>query len=336
LRKQAFVTLSALALAIGCGGDESAVENNVGPGGSSGAGGGANSAGTSNANTGGTWAGTGGTSALDDLLVDDGQTAQREQAFVARLRECGIITDGLLQPNAFQGVAYYDQCVLECAQNNLCSDLSEATCAARVDQDIEGVQPFRICRHLCEVPYEVAEGKATFTCDDGNKVEAGDRCDVDVDCYDSSDEGDCEYLECDGEIFPVSRRCDASQDCSSGIDEQDCPASAFFECADGSRVHPDAACDGSESCNDGSDEVGCPAGTHFVCTDGQRVRVDDACDGWEDCRDGSDELGCPVGMHFVCADGQRVPTDYRCDGEQDCGDGSDEGDCSSYAQYVCQ
>ena len=50
-------------------------------------------------------------------------------------------------------------------------------------------------------------GLASFTCDDGTCVEMNQRCDLQVDCPDSSDEKDCDVLvvpdDYRSQIFPI-------------------------------------------------------------------------------------------------------------------------------------
>lgn len=162
----------------------------------------------------------------------------------------------------------------------------------------------------------------SWTCTNGDCIDATSICDGTVDCADRSDE--------------TPALCSANS----------CPKFAF-RCAYGACVAGQKECNGIADCADGSDEVtaNCPAATDaivFACDDRDRpnqfrcrsgdqcVSGESQCDGKRDCRDGSDETVelcvrqyCPRST-FRCAYGGCVSGRFRCDGKVDCADGSDE------------
>ncbi|KAG7156955.1 Basement membrane-specific heparan sulfate proteoglycan core protein-like 4, partial [Homarus americanus] len=163
-----------------------------------------------------------------------------------------------------------------------------------------------------------------FHCLSGECVSSGVKCDGHGDCYDGSDEH-----ECDGS----ARNCSTSE----------------FRCNDGSCVPETVRCNRIKDCIDGSDEHDCPGrecqSYEFKCLDGQCISLNVHCDGRVDCRDGSDEAGCNEETttqrsdfenynSFWCSDGVRIDSSLVCNGNKDCSDGSDEAECNYGTDYL--
>lgn len=69
-----------------------------------------------------------------------------------------------------------------------------------------------------------------FTCNSGQCIPLSSLCDMNFDCYDKSDEMDCQ-LDCQkwqfrcgilGQCIPGEQRCDYFVDCLDGTDEENC------------------------------------------------------------------------------------------------------------------
>ncbi|CAG4964897.1 unnamed protein product [Colias eurytheme] len=141
-----------------------------------------------------------------------------------------------------------------------------------------------------------------------------------------------------GLCVPSSARCDGSIQCYDRSDEKqcDCDLTKEFRCGHSLSCFPNKKiCDGVIDCWDGFDEVNCtmecPEG-HSPCNDGQCIMTTRFCDGFSDCTDGSDEpQGCDsaCGTHELrCMNRRCVPQLSQCDGRDDCGDNTDEMHCS--------
>lgn len=136
----------------------------------------------------------------------------------AKLRECALLSAGPLgcsEENSTERATL--QCVHNCTERATCQQLEEAYC-----QDIEN--PYALCMRACEPT-------TSFTCNDGDTIPAGYRCDGEPDCDDSSDEANCPTFRCaDGTDIPASYKCDEESDCDDGSDELGCPQYATITC----------------------------------------------------------------------------------------------------------
>ncbi|XP_077517817.1 uncharacterized protein LOC144128350 isoform X3 [Amblyomma americanum] len=160
---------------------------------------------------------------------------------------------------------------------------------------------------------------------------------VTVHCVDDSECLHDEWRCSNGLCIPEQRRCDGHFNCYDMTDEYNCECgSDGFHCSNNTSCLPlDRRCNGFVDCWDGSDEANCtalcPASQH-TCNSGQCIPMDNFCDSYRDCDDGSDEPpGCdsPCLAHQrQCQNGRCVPGTVWCDGFDSCGDGSDEADCA--------
>ncbi|XP_031784781.1 uncharacterized protein LOC100679901 isoform X2 [Nasonia vitripennis] len=213
--------------------------------------------------------------------------------------------------------------------------------------------PNEVCvaRNADEVPYcrtavnpQDASGCAGY-CDDQtqkcHKIEGGAfRCmEIEHHCLD--DEWTCKTIFC----IPLVKRCDGQMNCYDHSDEYncDCNLETHFHCGNQTSCLPlSKKCDGHVDCFDASDEENCttshdlgrlcPSTDEFTCRNKQQcIRKSRFCDGYRDCKDGSDE---PVGCNgrcnkheFTCHNGRCIDKGDKCNGIDDCGDRSDEQHC---------
>jgi hypothetical protein len=189
--------------------------------------------------------------------------------YSARLRACGVLTDGPFACNPPDTEAA--RCELAC--------LAGASCALLWDFQ---------CRSLPPVIDRCLSNCNAFTCDSEERIPLDWQCDGENDCLDDSDEVGCPVFTCgSGEVIAEQHHCNWAMNCLDNSDEVGCVG---FECASGGSVEPAARCDGAEHCPDGSDEVDCPG---LVCTStGEVLPASWRCDQFHDCLDGSDEIGC--------------------------------------------
>ncbi|XP_012257602.2 uncharacterized protein LOC105686915 isoform X1 [Athalia rosae] len=155
---------------------------------------------------------------------------------------------------------------------------------------------------------------------------------------------DGEWTCSNGLCIPVVKRCDGHMNCYDHTDEYecDCDLETHFRCGNNTSCLPlERRCDGVINCWDATDEINCTVGeglnmscpleNEFTCSDGQCIMKDRFCDGFRDCTDGSDEPhGCQGRCNkqeFTCGNGRCITRSTKCNGIDDCGDGTDEVRC---------
>ncbi len=211
----------------------------------------------------------------------------------ARLRECNLVSEGELQLHVEGERA---ACEVTCmAAETECATLTNVFC-----QNGWGSYEFLDCLSACY----------TFSCDP-QKLPKEAVCDGIVDCPAAEDEKGCgpDWLRAcaDGDqLIGDLRWCDDHEDCYDGSDEADCDELPRFTCPNGETISMKRLCDGELDCGaiegpsyrfvfDGSDERDCASGDFFECADGSFITSIQVCDGRLDCADGGDEaLSCAV------------------------------------------
>jgi hypothetical protein len=139
---------------------------------------------------------------------------QLASGFVARLRECDILSPGEYNDHEIQDD--FDRCLARCTIEARCQDL-EAICSERLSSNA-----FFTCSFDCEDSTFADQ----FECDDGARIPHSSLCDLVEDCDGGEDEGrpDCGTYTCDdGEVLLASEvKCDGVEDCGDGSDEKGC------------------------------------------------------------------------------------------------------------------
>jgi hypothetical protein len=159
---------------------------------------------------------------------------EREETVSARLRACGLLTEGALGADLLYSPS---ACYQECLSTATCDELQDALCGTSIDLLVD------------------CDARCAFECGDGSLLALEEVCDGRAQCEDESDEASC------GEPSACARRdsgadvveCDGVRQCADGSDERACE----FDCGDGVVASPDARCNGWEQCPNGADEVGC-------------------------------------------------------------------------------
>ncbi|XP_068085529.1 uncharacterized protein [Anabrus simplex] len=164
---------------------------------------------------------------------------------------------------------------------------------------------------------------------------------LDVDAFRCVDDSYCLPTEwrCGNQLcIPEVKRCDGHMNCYDRTDEHDCDCNleTHFHCGNNTSCLPNKKrCDGVIDCWDGTDElnctIACPNASQFTCTNGQCIPRARFCDGYSDCSDNSDEpFGCGgecKNHEWKCRNGRCIKKQMVCDGTDSCGDHSDEHDC---------
>lgn len=160
------------------------------------------------------------------------------------------------------------------------------------------------------------------------------RCVDDSQCLE--DEWQCSNRLC----IPLSKRCDGYFNCYDNTDEFECECNlrTHFHCGNLLSCLPnEKRCDGVVDCWDAADEFNCTkdcfGNNQFTCNDSQCIPSHQFCDGFPDCVDHSDEpLGCGGDCkkhEWKCRNNRCIHKNNFCNGKNDCGDNSDEQSCAN-------
>ncbi|KAJ8683868.1 hypothetical protein QAD02_019660 [Eretmocerus hayati] len=181
------------------------------------------------------------------------------------------------------------------------------------------------CGGLCDL--------STQTCHKIDKLSY--RC-VEMEQVCLDDEWTCLNVFC----IPLVKRCDGQMNCYDHSDEFNCECNleTHFHCGNQTSCLPLAMkCDGAVDCYDASDEENCSnkceSTNERMCSNKQQCYLRRRfCDGYKDCNDGSDEPnGCQLGKcnehEFTCRNGRCIDKTLKCNSNDECGDRSDEQHC---------
>ncbi|KAJ1532050.1 hypothetical protein ONE63_000681 [Megalurothrips usitatus] len=169
---------------------------------------------------------------------------------------------------------------------------------------------------------------------------------LDVDAFRCVDDSVCLPGEwrCGNQLcIPLVKRCDGHFNCYDHTDEHNCECNlqTHFQCGNKTSCLPKSKqCDGVVDCWDAADELNCtrtvsltacPRQDQFTCSNGQCIPHARFCDGFSDCGDKSDEpFGCGgdcKNHEWKCGNGRCIRKRAVCNGVDDCGDHSDEKEC---------
>ncbi|XP_064221097.1 low-density lipoprotein receptor class A domain-containing protein 3 isoform X2 [Aotus nancymaae] len=169
----------------------------------------------------------------------------------------------------------------------------------------------------CNIP-------GNFMCSNGRCIPGAWQCDGLPDCFDKSDEKECQEFQEDKNIQSIAgwkkfhgkgkpkNRLEAKAKSKCGP--------TFFPCASGIHcIIGRFRCNGFEDCPDGSDEENCTAANPLLCStaryhckNGLCIDKSFICDGQNNCQDNSDEESCESsqepgsGQVFVTSENQLV------------------------------
>ncbi|XP_073993369.1 uncharacterized protein [Rhodnius prolixus] len=185
------------------------------------------------------------------------------------------------------------------------------------------------CGGLCKLDVEICHRLThnAFRCIDDSK------------CLDT--EWQCGNFLC----IPLIKRCDGHFNCYDHTDEHNCECNlnTHFQCGKNLSCLPKAKrCDGIVDCWDAADEsnctIACLNSTQFTCNDSQCIPSKQFCDGFVDCNDHSDEpFGCGgvcKSHEWRCSNGRCIVKREVCNGVDDCGDSSDEVRCGNRRRNI--
>ncbi|XP_077864669.1 LOW QUALITY PROTEIN: uncharacterized protein LOC102803184 [Saccoglossus kowalevskii] len=190
--------------------------------------------------------------------------------------------------------------------------------------------------YICEKPSNQMDdcGIYLYRCQNGECILPVYECDGFVDCFDESDELDCQtecsntsYTCANGRCISMTFYCDFKNDCGDNSDELNCVlrncTDTEFECLNGECIEIQLRCDFVIHCTDGSDEINCenicPEPPGFLCYNGECIPDHKVCDGVYDCQGllREDEKDCQLGS--VCAGEQfHCQNDYCIDRQYMC------------------
>ncbi|XP_076243137.1 uncharacterized protein LOC143184644 [Calliopsis andreniformis] len=246
-----------------------------------------------------------------------------DHSFPENSTSASTIQEMETETTSFNSTRYCDDC------------LAGEVCVALVDEEVP------TCR--IGIDREDPTGCAGFCLINKQKCHRLDvdafRC-VEIEHYCLDDEWTCSNTLC----IPLEKRCDGHMNCYDHSDEYncDCDLETHFECGNQtSCLSLEKRCDGKIDCWDAADEINCtlggnlgwscPSENEFTCSNGQCILKARFCDGLPDCLDGSDEPhGCQgrCNKHeFTCQNTRCIAKGMKCNGVDDCGDGTDERHC---------
>ncbi|KAL1123209.1 hypothetical protein AAG570_002296 [Ranatra chinensis] len=188
-----------------------------------------------------------------------------------------------LQDNTTQQGDWERRPCSECFTGEVCVALEGESTPPTCRTPIDTTDPTG-CGGHCKINTELCHrmGNNAYRCVDNSKC--------------PSNEWQCGNKLC----IPLIRRCDGHFNCYDQTDEYDCECDLElnFQCGNNLSCLPKhMECNGIVDCWDGSDEVNCTiaclGSSQFTCNDSQCIPIEHFCDVYPDCNDKSDEpFGC--------------------------------------------